>query len=80
MSIQNPGPEKIQEVRERGLASFSVLKKTESQALGGNVVKSPRVQEFLDSFFLLLQTIPPHAWGSVFFRKIKLASPLSLTY
>ena len=26
-----PGPEKLQEVRERGLANFSALKKTESQ-------------------------------------------------
>ena len=34
MSIQNPDSEKFQEVSERGLASFSVLKKTESQAWG----------------------------------------------
>ena len=34
MSIQNPGPEKFQEVRERELANFSALKKTESQAWG----------------------------------------------
>ena len=34
--IQNPDPQKFQEVRERGLASFSVLKKTESQTWGRN--------------------------------------------
>ena len=45
MSIQNPDSEKIQEVSERGLASFSVLKKTEFQTWGGNGAKkkqSPR--------------------------------------
>ena len=40
MSIQNPDSEKFQEVSERGLASFSVLKKTESQAWGGNGVET----------------------------------------
>ena len=39
MSIQNPDPEKFQEVSERGLASFSVLKKTESKAWEGNGAK-----------------------------------------
>ena len=46
MSIQNPDSEKFSEVSERGLASFSVLKKTESQTWGRNGVKkklSPRV-------------------------------------
>ena len=46
VSIQNPGPENVQEVRERGLASFSFLKKTESQAWGRNGLKkkqSPKV-------------------------------------
>ena len=32
VSIQNPDPEKIQEVSERELTSFSVLKKTESKS------------------------------------------------
>ena len=49
MGIQNPGSEKFQEVSERGLASFSVLKKTESQAWGGNDAEKNRVQELLDS-------------------------------
>ena len=44
VSIQNPGPETFQEVRERGLASFSAL------ALGDMVWKN-RVQEFLDYVF-----------------------------
>ena len=77
MSIQNPDSEKFQEVSERGLASFSVLKKTESQTWGRNGVKkkSPRVLGlfFFPAPFLL------HAWDSVFFRTLKLASPLSLT-
>ena len=78
MSIPNPDSEKFQEVSERGLASFSVLKKTESQTWGRNGVrKKNRIQEFLDSVFL--RTISPHAWDSVFFRTLKLASPLSLT-
>ena len=51
VSIQNPDPEKFQEVSERGLASFSVLKKTESKTWGGNGVKKHRVLEFLDSVF-----------------------------
>ena len=44
-------------------SSFSVLKKTESQVLGGNCIKSPRV--FWLCFFLQSRTL-------------KIASPLSL--
>ena len=40
VSIQNPDPEKIQEVSERELASFSVLKKTESQTWGADLEKT----------------------------------------
>jgi hypothetical protein len=65
MSIQNPGPEIFQEVRERGLARFSVLKKTESQTWGRNGNKKKRVQEFLYSVFF--SPFPPHAWDSGFF-------------
>ena len=70
MSIQNPDSEKFQEVSERGLASFSVLKKTECQAWGGNGA-SLRTLE--------LTPFLPHVLDSVFFRTLKLASPLSLT-
>ena len=51
MSIQNPDLEKIQEVSERELASFSVLKKTESQTWGRKGVKKNRVQEILGLCF-----------------------------
>ena len=59
MIIQNPDSEEFQEVSDRGLAIFSVLKKTESQAWGRNGGEKNRVQE-------------------LFFRTLKLASPLSL--
>ena len=68
LSIQNPCPEKIQEVRERGLASFSVLKKIKSQTWGGNVVKSPRVL----GLYFVFQTIPPMPWA-LFFQNITIS-------
>ena len=40
-------PEKIQEVREKGLASFSVPNKNRVPDMGGNSVTNLRVQEFL---------------------------------
>ena len=70
MSIQNPDPEKSQEVREGGLASFSVLKKkTESQTWGRNGVKKPSLIVLGLSF---LFTIFPHAWDSVFFQRAEI--------
>jgi hypothetical protein len=67
--IQNPGPEKIREVRREDLPVL------ESRTWG-EIVLSQRVKEFLDLFFLK----PFHyARHSVFFRTLKLASPLSLT-
>ena len=77
MSIPNPDSEKFQEVSERGLASFSVLKKTESQTWGRNGVKKTESKSSWTLFFFA--SFPPHAWDSVFFRTLKLASPLSLT-
>ena len=47
VSIQNLGPEKFQEGVRRELINFNDLKKTESQAWGGNGLKKNRVQELL---------------------------------
>ena len=51
--IQNPGSSIQEEVTERGVRKFSALKKTESQAWGGNAVKKKnRVPTFRGlSFF-----------------------------
>ena len=72
VSIQNPDSEKFQEVSERGLASFSVLKKTECQAWGGN--GAGKKTESKNSWTLFFHTISPPC-----LRTLKLASPLSLT-
>ena len=76
VSIQNHGPEKCQEVRERDLCFFSVLKKNRVPDMGEKWCKKNRVQEFLDSVFFLTIS-PPHAWDSVFFRALTFASLLS---
>ena len=55
--------------RERELASFSVLKKTETQAWRRNGVKNT-VQEFLD--YVFFSPFPPHAWDSVFFHNTEI--------
>ena len=60
MSIQNPGPEKFKEVRERTY-HFQCSEKTESQAWGGNGEKK-KVQELLESVFF--HTISPQDQGS----------------
>ena len=74
MSIQNPNPEKCQEVRERELASFSVLKKTESQTWERNGVKKTESKSSWTLFFpmpvtLFLQSteigVFSHVWDSV---------------
>ena len=70
MSIPNPDSEKFQEVSERGLASFSVMKKTESQTWGRNGVKKNRVQEFLD--YVFFASFPPHAWDE---HSLKISAP-----
>ena len=72
VSIQNPGSENVQEVRERGLDSFSFLKKTESQAWGRNGKKKRK--KVLKTFFF--KPFLPHAWDSVFLRTLKLQSAL----
>ena len=78
VSIQNPDPEKFQELRERGLANYSALKKTESQTCGGNGEKKDRVQELLDSVFSHHSS--PMSGTLLFFRTLKLAIPLSLSH
>ena len=60
VSIQNPDPEKVKEVSKRGLASFNVMKKTDSQKWGRNGVEKIKVQEF----FL---NISPPCLGLCFF-------------
>ena len=67
MSIQNPDSEKCQEVSERGLAIFSVLKKTESQAWGGNDAEKNKVQELLDFVFFSHHFSPMS--GTLFFSE-----------
>ena len=74
-SVQNPGPETFQEVRERGLANFSALKKTESQAREGNGEKKTESKNSWTLFFFT--PFLPHVWDSVFFRAPKLASALT---
>ena len=63
VSIQNPDPEKFQEVRERGLASFSVLKRKE---------KVPDMGESKSSWTLVFfpHHFPP-CMGLCFFQNTK---------
>ena len=76
VSIQNPGPEKCQEVRERVLANFSGLKKNWVPDMGGNSEKKTESKNSWTQFFFT--PFLPYVWDSVFFRTLKLASPLSL--
>ena len=69
VSIQNPDSEKFQEVSERGLASFSVLKKNRVPGMGGKWWEKNRVQELLDSVFF--HTISPPCLGLCFFQNTK---------
>ena len=78
VSIQTPGPAKFQEVRERELANFSALKKTESQTWGGNGETKTESKNFSTLFFLT--PFLPYVWDSgFFFRTLILVSSLSLT-
>ena len=52
VSIQNTDPEKFQEVSERGLSSFSVLKKTESQTTSPPRWELIRVANMSDIYFI----------------------------
>ena len=71
VSIQNPGPEICQEVRERELCFFL--------GHGGEMVRKNRVQQLLDSVFFT--PFLPHVWDSVFFlQNTKKNKVLSLSH
>ena len=75
VSIQNPGPEKCQEVRERELCFFSVLTKNRVPDMGEKCCEKKTESKSSWTLFFFTQ-FPPHVGDSVFFRAPKLASAL----